>query len=230
MPGWEVGVNARVVCGVAVDTVVAMHDVDTFEDDVSAYPAVVLIRASEQGQAKLLTRTAALAKELRWKLSAGLGNRHLPPLQDERSGTRVGMGLATGCDEVSITKDPDLVACDRLVPLLQAGQFGDGEPKWDGTYLVNPWVGRGLVDLDGYPMLRDYFEANGLRLRARHVAKKRPNSWYRTIDRVTPGLLRRPKLVMPDMKSAAHLVLDEGNFYPCHNLYCVVSDTSDSTA
>ncbi|MCP4308649.1 MAG: SAM-dependent methyltransferase, partial [bacterium] len=41
------------------------------------------------------------------------------------------------------------------------------------------------------------------------------------------GLQGRPKLVLPDMKAAAHPVLDDGQFYPHHNLYYVVSDAWD---
>ena len=59
------------------------------------------------------------------------------------------------------------------------------------------------------------------------MARNRPGSWYRTIDRVDPSLQARPKLVLPDLKSAAHPVLDTGEFYPHHNLYYVVSDKWD---
>ena len=54
-----------------------------------------------------------------------------------------------------------------------------------------------------------------------------PRQWYRTIDRVDPELLHRPKLVLPDLKAAAHPVLDDGTCYPHHNLYFVVSDAWD---
>ena len=59
------------------------------------------------------------------------------------------------------------------------------------------------------------------------MARKRPASWYRTIDRVDPALQARPKLLLPDLKAAAHPVLDTGGFYPHHNLYYVVSDKWD---
>ena len=44
---------------------------------------------------------------------------------------------------------------------------------------------------------------------------------------VDPQLTGRPKLLIPDLKAAAHPVLDLGGFYPHHNLYFVVSDTWD---
>src|SRR5690606_4606018 len=139
----------------------------------------------------------------------------------------VGIGVATGCDEVFITRDPDLVEADRLLPLLQAPDTTGGAVDWSGTYLVNPWDDHGLVDLDRYPRMAAYLNAHRARLGDRHIARQRPATWYRTIDRVNEGLTGRPKLVLPDMKAAAHPVLDDGAYYPHHNLYYVVSDAWD---
>lgn len=150
-----------------------------------------------------------------------------PPLEDPRTGTRVGIGVATGCDEVYITKDAELVESDRLLPLLQACDITGGDAAWSGGYLVNPWDGDGLVDLDRYPRLRDHVRANASRLRGRHTARKNPLQWYRTIDRVHADLQGRPKLVVPDIKASSHPVLDDGRYYPHHNLYFVVSESWD---
>lgn len=150
-----------------------------------------------------------------------------PPLQEARTGTRVGIGVATGCDEVFITTDPHLIEQDRLLPLLTAGDTASGGVDWSGRYLVNPWDRKGLVDLARYPRMADYLHEHEVRLRDRHVARRRPATWYRTIDRVDQRLTDRPKLVLPDLKAAAHPVLDEGGFYPHHNLYSVVSDAWD---
>ncbi len=59
---------------------------------------------------------------------------------------------------------------------------------------------------------------------ARHCARKQPDQWYRTIDRIVPALARRPKLLIPDIKGSAHVVYEAGELYPHHNLYYVVSD------
>jgi adenine-specific DNA-methyltransferase len=252
----------------AVDTVISMHDVEAFEDDVSAYPAIVVLRNEPQDKAVVVDANGRFGEADAPRLStwARRGRRNnvatasyeatrvegwfsgrdlwptgspsqlaliadlearFPPLQDAATGTRVGIGVATGCDDVFITTDPDLVEGARLLPLLQAPDTTSGSVNWSGRYLVNPWNGAGLVDLDGYPRLAEYLHDNGRRLRARHIAKQRPATWYRTIDRVDHGLTDRPKLVLPDMKAAAHPVLDEGGFYPHHNLYYVVSDAWD---
>jgi adenine-specific DNA-methyltransferase len=252
----------------AVDTVITMHDVDAFEDDVSAYPAVVVLQNQRQATAAVVEATgdfgeADAARLSAWasrsrrpslatptfeasRLDGWFGGRDLwpcgsptnlalitdlearfPALEDPHTATRVGIGLATGCDDVYITEMDDLVEEERLLPLLQAGDTTDGFPRWSGGFLVNPWDSDGLVDIARYPRLRRYFEDHADRLRARHVAQRRPAQWYRTIDRVDSSLLARPKLVLPDLKASAHPVLDEGSYYPHHNLYFVVSDAWD---
>ena len=67
-------------------------------------------------------------------------------------------------------------------------------------------------------------------LSRRHVAKRAPHNWYRTIDRISPSLTSQPKLLIPDIKGTAHIVYEEGKFYPHHNLYYIVSDTWDLRA
>jgi hypothetical protein len=67
-------------------------------------------------------------------------------------------------------------------------------------------------------------------LAARHVAQRTRASWYRTIDRVYPELTGTPKLLIPDIKGEPMVVLDEGQFYPHHNLYHVTSSTWDLRA
>ena len=57
----------------------------------------------------------------------------------------------------------------------------------------------------------------------RHVAARNPHGWYRTIDRINPILMGQPKLLVPDIKGEAVFVLDEGQYYPHHNLYYITS-------
>lgn len=252
----------------AVETVISMHDVDAFEDDVSAYPAIVVLRNQTQGAAALVAANASLGESDRRRLSTWIrrgdhpaqrtpsyeaarvhrwsAGRDLwpggspaqraliteleavfPPLQDDSTGTRVGIGVATGCDDVYITTDPELVEEDRLLPLLRAADTTTGAVDWSGSYLVNPWNDHGLVDLDQFPRMAKYLNEHSERIRGRHIARQRPASWYRTIDRVDPRLIGRPMLVLPDLKATAHPVLDHGGFYPHHNLYYVVSDRWD---
>ena len=100
-----------------------------------------------------------------------------------------------------------------------------GSVKWTGKGVLNPFADDGsLVRLSDYPRLARHLETHGAEIRHRHVAKKNPNSWYRTIDRIYPNLTFRPKLLIPDIKGNANIVLEEGKLYPHHNLYFIVSD------
>lgn len=155
-------------------------------------------------------------------------NERLRPLEDSVTGTRVGIGIATGADGVFVTHDGAIAETERLLPLIKTEHLRSGAAQWHDTWLVNPWADDGsLVDLADYPRMESYFEASALRLKDRHIAKKNSPEWFRTIDKVYPGLREKPKLLLPDMKATIEPVLDEGHGYPHHNLYWVTSDVWD---
>jgi hypothetical protein len=257
----------RITADYAIESIVSMHDVDAFEDEVSAYPAVVVIRNGTQEAVRVVNATAGFEADAsravtRWidapdpnlilenaegtridkwftgtdlwpsgnnarkQLVADLEYR-FSTLENPETGTRVGIGVATGCDDVYVITDTDSVEKDRLLPLVLARDTATGAVDWSGQYLVNPWGEDGLVDLIAYPKLKAYLEEHEERLRNRHVAKRRPELWYRTIDRVDPMLRTRPKLLLPDIKARSNPVLDDGDLYPHHNLYFVVSEEWD---
>jgi hypothetical protein len=153
-----------------------------------------------------------------------------PALEDARC--KVGIGVATGADQVFIAPFEELdVEDDRKLPLVMTRDIIDGSVKWRGFGVINPFHDEGgLVSLADYPRLARYLETHGEAIKARHVSKKNPAGWYRTIDRITPSLASRPKLLIPDIKGAAHVVLEEGRLYPHHNLYYVTSAEWDLRA
>ena len=155
-------------------------------------------------------------------------NERFPLLEDMSTRTRIGIGVATGADGIFVTKDPEAVERERLLPLAMSRDTVSGHLSWSGHYLVNPWGPTGeLVTLDDYPRLRAYLEGNASDILRRHVSKRAPHAWYRTIDKVEYGLTAKTKLLFPDMKMTTHPVLDPGGLYPHHNLYFVVSDGWD---
>lgn len=96
---------------------------------------------------------------------------------------------------------------------------------WRGLGVINPFAeGGGLVSLSDYPRLKRYLEARKPQIAGRHCAQKAPANWYRTIDRITPSIATRPKLLIPDIKGDAHIVYEDGKLYPHHNLYYVTSN------
>ncbi len=149
----------------------------------------------------------------------------------EEAGCTVGIGVATGADKEFIDSFEELdVEPDRKLPLVTTGDIISGEVKWRGLGVINPFAEDGsLVDLQNYPCLRRYLEARRDVISVRHCAKKSPDGWYRTIDRITPGLAKMPKLLIPDIKGHAHIVFENGKLYPHHNLYYITSDSVELT-
>lgn len=150
--------------------------------------------------------------------------RDFPAL--EETGCKVGIGVATGADRVYVAKFDELdIEPSRKVPLAMTRDILTGHVQWRGYGVVNPFTDEGpLVDLKDFPKLAAYLEAHKPAIANRHVAKRDQKRWYRTIDRITPSLARRPKLLIPDIKGDAQVVYEEGQLYPHHNLYYVVSD------
>ena len=156
--------------------------------------------------------------------------RSFPLLED--TGCKVGIGVATGADKAFIGDFEALdVESDRKVRLATTRDIKSGEVQWQGLGVINPCAeDGGLVDLAEYPLLRCYLEARRAVIERRHCAQKSPANWYRTIDRITPSLALRPKLLIPDIKGEAHIVFEGGELYPHHNLYYVTSDCWDLRA
>jgi len=154
----------------------------------------------------------------------------LPTL--EEAGCKVGIGVATGADKAFIGDYATLdVEDDRKVPLATTKDIMSGEVEWRGHGVINPFLDEGgLVDLKDYPRLRRYLEERKEVIAKRHCAQSAPTKWYRTIDRISPALTFKPKLLIPDIKGEAHVVYEPGNLYPHHNLYYVTSEDWDIRA
>jgi len=144
----------------------------------------------------------------------------------EEAGCKVGIGVATGADQVFIGPLGELdVEPDRKLPLAMTRDIASGVVKWRGLGVINPFGADGkLVPLTDYPKLAAHLERHGAAIKARHVSKKNPNGWYRTIDRIYPELTHKPKLLIPDINGSAQVVYEPGELYPHHNLYFVTAD------
>jgi hypothetical protein len=148
--------------------------------------------------------------------------RDFPEL--ESAGCRVGIGVATGADKVFIGKlDALPVEDERKLPLVMAPDLRGGGIQWRGYGVINPFNDDGtLADLEKFPRFGAYIRSHQERIGARHCAQN--GAWYRTIDRIWPDLTGRSKLLIPDIKGEPTVVVDEGRYYPHHNLYYVLSD------
>jgi len=150
----------------------------------------------------------------------------------EEVGCKVGIGVATGADKAFIGKFDELdVEPDRKLPLVMTKDIVSGSVAWRGFGVVNPFNDDGtLVDLDKYPRLKSYIETRRSIIAARNCAKRNPQGWYRTIDRIYPALVKENKLLIPDIKGEANVVYEHGHYYPHHNLYYITSVEWDLAA
>jgi len=141
------------------------------------------------------------------------------------AGCMVGIGVATGADHVFIGKEDALdVEPERRLPLVTTRDIASGMIEWQGKMVLNPFEDDGsLAELECYPRFAAYLAAHAEVIGKRHVARSNPRAWYRTIDRIDSRLTTTPKLLIPDIKGDAHVVLDAGHYYPHHNLYYVTS-------
>lgn len=144
----------------------------------------------------------------------------------EEAGCSVGIGVASGADKIFIGPYEELdVEPSRKLPLATTRDLAKGGVEWQGLGIINPFEDDGtLAALASYPRFAAYLQRHQAALQRRHCAKRSNDAWYRTIDRITPALARQSKLLIPDIKGEASIVLEEGKLYPHHNLYYILSD------
>ena len=161
---------------------------------------------------------------------SGGWSRNFRTLED--AGCKVGIGVATGNDNIFIAPFDALdVELDRKLPLVTTRDIAGGVVNWTGKGVLNPFLPDGkLAPLNEYPKFAAYLAQHAHIIRRRHVSKKNPTNWYRTIDRIYPELTLKPKLLIPDIKGQPNIVLEPGNLYPHHNLYYITTTDWDLIA
>lgn len=140
----------------------------------------------------------------------------------------IGIGVATGADKVFIIKEKDKIEESRLLPILTSKDLSNNGITWKKQFVINPYENGELCDLELYPKLKKHLNSNKKILLKRHTAIKSPEKWYKTIDKIKPDLLKKPKLLLPDITGIKKLLIDTGNFYPHHNLYYIVGENVSS--
>ena len=244
--------------------IVEAHDVDAFDSDVSAYPAITVISNDRQGPVIVAKALPGIETADRSQVIDSLRRassdaiiqvgrfkewfkgdepwpcsspdslallKHLEaeflPLETPTTGTKVGIGVATGADEVFVVSHQLDIEPDRLLPLGMGADLQNGKVNWSGHYLVNPWDRAGLINLDDYPRTAAYLGAHKVQLSGRNTAIKSPSKWHKTIDRVNHDLLSTQKLYIADIRDRLSPSLDTGKTYPHHNVYWITSKEWD---
>ena len=154
--------------------------------------------------------------------------RTFPTITKSAEGTEIGIGVASGADDIYINAQRVAsIEPSCLLPLVASEDIHDGRISWDERYLLNPYDDNDdtqLRDLARYPLAAAYFDSHAPKLKARYCARKHPHDWYRTLDRVKYALWRSPKILIPDIQLGGNVALDEcGSYYPHHNVYWITS-------
>jgi len=229
-----------------------MNSIDAFESEVSAYPAITIIKHSPKKPTKVikLSHTKNSTSRNRLGLKETINEIYMntseePWLLDnfqqlkllrkfentyhtlEESGCKVGIGVATGADKIYIKKCSELIIeQDRKLPIILSKDINKGDIFWSGHCIANPFDENGnLVNLNNFPMLHEYFNKHSQILSSRYCAKKNQKKWYRTIDKIYTNLFKQEKLLIPDISKEFNIAYDEGYYYPHHNLYYITSSS-----
>lgn len=215
-----------------------------FDEDVIAYPCITTIsnKVSKdvlvfESDEKTIDFNSINYKKIinpidgNWEcvfLDYDLDNTSLSGILDQ--GFSIGIGVATGADKIFILDKERIngIEKSRLLPIVNTKDLTSKDIEWKGKYVINPFVSGELCDLNNFPHLKDYFESHKETLLKRHVSKKYPNKWYKTIDKIKDNLMGKPKLLIPDMNGKKKIIYDDGGFYPHHNLYYITGEDPTS--
>jgi hypothetical protein len=242
-----------------------MEHTQPFETEVSAYPAIFVLdrrmgRETYSGEISTLDygmlercRTG-IAKSCLSRFDHWYGDGEawlttdctvrsmmdnvassFPTIEESGAGTRIGIGVASGADDIYVA--PQLsaeVERDCLLPLVASEDIRNGRIEWNKRYMFNPYDNqddRQMLDLERFPRASAYLNRHAEKLKSRYCAKKHPDAWYRTLDRIKYSTLRAPKLLLPDIQRGGNVALDErGEYYPHHNVYWITSASWDMKA
>ena len=229
--------RAWIVKSFRLETILSLEKApDAFQEEVLAYPAITLVSNASPASSFTFAELTSIQQ------LENVRGKKLPSPQSsdwsgvfnsigsddtlltiEEMGFMVGIGVATGADSIFIAKDlPGRVEKELLLPALNARDMSGNRLQWSGKYLLNPYKPNGeLISLDDYPMAAEYLLSHRDALQNRHVARKNPEKWYKTIDRIVPSLKDTPKVLLPDISGNQLIFVDEGKYYPQHNLYYI---------
>lgn len=223
----------------ALESFIDMANADPFLEQVLAYPSITTIKKENNSQPKTFLHSVVESiSEL--SLITDHERAVLLPTSDDWSGLfvsniagtttieqlgfSIGIGAATGADRIFIRNDfPSDIEQELLLPAVNAKNLQGNKITWNGEKLFNPYNTSGqLIDIDMYPVAKKYLVTNKEILVKRYVARKSPARWYKTIDRIKSELCRKNKLLLPEISANKWLVIDEGKFYPLHNVYYII--------
>lgn len=235
--------------GFSLHEIIDLEDAPAFQEEVIAYPAITTIgekaidsenryySVSHIEKLSLLDKSILPSRLLRvcnpnnWFQSDIADKKYLGFFDKiENQGFKIGIGVATGADKIFISKNfTGEIEEELLLPILMSRDLRNNQFSWSGNFILNPFTKHGqLIDLEKYPKAKRYFEENKPILTKRHIAKKQTKNWYKTIDKIHPHLTKERKIILPDISGNSHIYIDDGKYYPHHNLYFISGNSEES--
>lgn len=219
----------------SLNYIIDIENVNAFKETVLAYPSITVISKSLSNKATkiawvdklcdlsgpILYTTKIITNAYDWD-TVFLESETDKFNTIEQQGFIIGIGVATGADKIFIS--PQLKGCiedELLIPVINAKDLTANTFNWRGQFLLNPYTPDGnIIDLNHYPKAQHYLEAHKQELERRHIVRK-GRTWYALIDRVKQTLLSKPKILLPDISGNYVIFVDEGHYYPAHNIYYI---------
>ena len=156
---------------------------------------------------------------------------------------KISVGLKTTADEVFIKPmTADFIQKKALeqaliFPLIESHNVGRWNYSWnpeDDLFVLYPHIERNgrvvPVELDAYPRIKDYLEANRSQLESRTYLAESGRRWYEIWVHQSPSDFRSRKIVTPDISSCNRFALDDKGLYvngTC--FYMILTDGSDTS-
>lgn len=220
-----------------ISKIINIEKANIFDEEVIAYPCITTIKNNKgkfteyyESQEKEINISSLKFDFIKspenesWQnlfLDYDINHRSLNGIKEQ--GFDIGIGVATGADKVYIKKEDELSGIERsrIIPIIKSNCLKGENISWDNSYVINPFENNELCDLNKYPQLQTYLESQKEILLKRHIAKKTPQFWYKTIDKIKPDLQMKNKLLLPDLSGCKFLFIDEGKYYPHSNIYYI---------
>lgn len=217
--------------------VINIEKANAFDEEVIAYPCITTIKNDRgditnyyESQEKEININSidfvkmTTPKDSAWQnlfLDYDINHNHLLGIKEQ--GFEIGIGVATGADKIFIKKRSELngIEKSRLMPIIKSKSLTGNKIDWDNSYVLNPFEKNDICDLDKFPHFKEYLNTHKDILLKRHIARKNPKYWYKTIDKIKSNLQNKYKLLLPDLSGSKFLFIDEGKFYPHHNVYYI---------
>ncbi len=225
-----------------VKSIIDLENANLFDEEVLGYPAITTIANCQKKSSTPYSEVFDLdsfiefeqTKENSTVLNLSSSNwfsfsyrgesyeKYLLRIEDQNF--KIGIGVATGRDSIFIsTNFKGIIENELLIPILTSKGVKSSKLEWKGNYIINPFNSSGgLISLDKFPLAKKYFLENKEELSKRHVAKKSPSKFFKTIDKINIKLVTQPKVILPDISGNRFIHVDKGEYYPHHNLYYII--------